>query len=62
MKELRCPICNKKLGEELEGEITLKCPRCKNTTKFDSKKQTKILCAIMKLSDVSNYDVSGITK
>jgi len=27
-KEIRCKGCNKKLGEDLEGEVRIVCPRC----------------------------------
>ena len=40
MKELRCGGCNKKLGGDLEGRVTIVCPRskCKRYNVFDSQK------------------------
>lgn len=36
-KELRCPVCNKKLGEadeHLNGSIYIMCNRCKEVREF----------------------------
>ena len=31
-----CPVCNKKMGEQLRGESLMTCPRCKTVVLFDA--------------------------
>ena len=31
---LRCDGCGKKLGENLQGQVEIVCPRCKRYNKF----------------------------
>ena len=38
--EIRCPNCNKKLCE-LEGRLSIKCPRCKKIVIVDTTKTAK---------------------
>ena len=35
MKEVRCPGCNKKLADHVEGLFITKCPRCHETVVVD---------------------------
>ncbi len=37
MKEVRCPKCNKKLAEDLEGKASFVCPRCGHYFNIDTK-------------------------
>ena len=36
MRPVRCEVCNKKLAEELDGDLVLTCSRCKNTNIFST--------------------------
>lgn len=41
MESIRCIKCNKKLAEISEGQISIKCPRCKTLNNFTVKNHTK---------------------
>ncbi len=34
-REVRCPTCNKKLAEDLQGIATFRCRRCKQNIVVD---------------------------
>ena len=40
MESIRCIKCNKKLAEISEGQISIKCPRCKTLNNFTVKNHT----------------------
>lgn len=40
MESIRCINCNKKLAEISEGQISIKCPRCKTLNNFTVKNHT----------------------
>jgi len=40
--EVRCPDCNKKYGEYLEGVLVFFCRRCEKTVVLDTKEKSVI--------------------
>jgi phage FluMu protein Com len=41
-KEIRCPFCNRKFGDRLEGVYETLCPRCKRNVHIERRADVDI--------------------
>jgi phage FluMu protein Com len=42
MKEVRCPLCDKKVADYLEGRLIWECPRCHEVVVLDKRVDDRI--------------------